>query len=196
MKKLTRFDSVVAEAPPQPEVATVARSKAAAKLALDGDEVIQFTIRPAWWFVPLVSLRALATCALLAAVAAIVTQGTWTYQLGLVYQALVAVAAIRVGVASLQWASQLYVLTNRRVLRFKGVVAVDVAECPLTKITGADLHIEWYQARLGIGSIAILPNSAKLANIAWLHIANAETIHERLIRAIRKAQHGDHTAQD
>jgi len=49
--------SVLAEAPPAVKAAPVAVAKAAAKLELDGDEIIQLSIKPSLWYIPIVSLN-------------------------------------------------------------------------------------------------------------------------------------------
>jgi len=188
MKKPDRFESVVAEAPSAAETPAVA--KAAAKLELAGDEIIQFTIKPSAWFIPIVSAKWVITAAIAGIALAITMRHGWNMQGIIALQVIIAAAVVRVGIAALQWASKLYVLTNRRVMRFRGVINVDVVSSPLNKISAADLRVAWYEKPLGLGSIDILPATGKQQVFHWVHLARPVEIHERLLRAIRQAQSG------
>ncbi|MCK4342336.1 MAG: PH domain-containing protein [Phycisphaerae bacterium] len=188
MTKPDRFESVVADATPGVEATSVTTSKAAAKLELDGDEIVQLSIKPSLWFIPLVSFKWVLAMALAGAVLAVALRGGWTREGFIAFQVVVGVAVLRVAVAALQWASRLYVLTNRRVMRFMGVLNVDVVECPLAKISRADLKVAWYQHLLRLGTIHMSPAASKATVIVWEQLAHSAEIHERLLRAIRKAQ--------
>jgi uncharacterized membrane protein YdbT with pleckstrin-like domain len=185
MNKPEPFPSAAAEAPPAVEVAPVATAKTAAKLEmLGGDEVIQLSIKPSLWFIPLVSLGWIVAVGVLVAALAI----GWTREGLIACQVLMCVAALRLGIATLQWASRLYVLTNHRVMRFKGVLSVDVAECRLARISAVDLHAPLYARALRLGSIRMHPADAGVPLLAWDDVAHPQEIHEILERAIRKAQ--------
>lgn len=186
------FDAAVAEAPPVTDAPAIASKKAAAKVELGGDEIIQFSIRPSLWFVAIVSATWVIGLGLVAAAVAIVAfRGGWTHQTPIVYQVLVAVAAVRAGVATLQWASRLYLLTNRRVMRIKGVLKPDVAECQLARISRVDVYAGWYHRPLRLGSIQMTPGSGDGPPVVWEHLAHADDVHAKLVRAIRKAQSGE-----
>ncbi|HPM24298.1 MAG TPA: PH domain-containing protein [Phycisphaerae bacterium] len=181
--------SVTAESPPAVPGVRVAPAKAAAKLELlDGDEVIQLSIKPSLWFIPLVAAKWVLAMALLAAGVAVVMREGWTREGLIVFQLLIGVAAIRVGVATLQWASRLYVLTNRRVMRFKGILSVDVAERRLAQIGQIKLHIPRYGHALRLGSILMQLAEHDSTPLWWDDVARPHEIHEILERAIRKAQ--------
>ena len=88
----------------------------------------------------------------------------------------------------MQWASKLYVLTNRRVMRFRGVLKPEMAQCPLSKVSKVDLQVDWPQRALGLGSIDFVSDKANAEIVQWEHLAQVTTVHDRLLRAIRKAQ--------
>jgi hypothetical protein len=88
----------------------------------------------------------------------------------------------------LQWASRLYVLTNRRVLRFEGVLKVSVAECRLKQIGDVDVRPSWLGRGIRLGSIHMRPADEDARAIVWADVARPQEIHELLVRAIRKAQ--------
>lgn len=191
MSRPNRFESVVNETAPVVHPRPVATPKAAAKLELDGNEIIQFSIKPSLWFIPLVSFKWVLAMGLLAAALSVAIRGGWTSQASIGFQVLAGVAALRVGLATVQWASRLYVLTNRRVMRFMGILNVRVVECPLAKISAADLHSAWYERPLRLGSIRMVSALDDAAVIAWEQLAHPADIHDRLLRSIRKAQSKD-----
>lgn len=187
-----RWGSVVAEAAPVAEATpAIAKPAVAVKLELGGDEIIQFSIRPSVWFVPLVSFKWVLAIGLLAALLAVVSAGNWTSQIFVAYQVLAGLAALRIAIATLQWASRLYVLTNRRVMRFTGVLSVHVAECPLAKISAADLLAAWYEHPLRLGTIRMSSRVCNPGVVVWEQLAHPAEVHDLLTRAIRKAQMKD-----
>ncbi len=184
-----RLDSAVSDASPVGEAAPVVIEKPVVKLELlDGDEIIQFSIKPSLWFIPLVSAKWVIVAGLLAAVLGVWTRGGWRIETAIAFQVLAALAALRVGIATLEWASRYYVLTNRRVMSFRGVLTVDVAACPLAKISRADLHATPYERALRLGSIRMDPAGTNPSPIMWENLARPGQVHEKLTRAIRKAQ--------
>jgi hypothetical protein len=183
--------SVVAEAPPAIERPAVAAPQAAAKLELlDGDEIIQLSIKPSLWFIPLVSAGVLGLVLVLGLALALAMRAGATPMAAMPFQVLGCVAAVRLGVAMLQWASRLYVLTNRRVLRFTGVLKVEVTECRLLKIAGVDVRFAWYGRPLRLGTIQMLSADNHARTVIWDDLARPQETHELLVRAIRKAQAG------
>lgn len=189
MKAIGPVESAVAEAPPAVEATPIRATKAVAKLEmLDGDEIIQLSIKPSFWFIPLVSLNwLLATIVPIVAIGFLMSHG-WTREGQVGVQVLVAAAALRVGVATLQWASRLYVLTNRRVMRFKGVLMVDVQERRLAKISAVELRAPWYSRVLRLGSIRMSAVNSEVTPLDWDDVGRPHEIHEILERAVRKAQ--------
>ncbi len=189
--KAERFDSVVAEAAPAAKAPPVASPKSAQLELLEGDEIIQLSIKPSLWFIPLISFQAIATLAVVAAALTAIMQTGTTPWAPLPFQILAGLAMLRLGIATLQWASCLYVLTNRRVMRFQGVTSVDVAECRLTRISQAELHATWSQRALWLGSIHLTPIDGHARGLIWEHVARPLEVHELVIRAIRKSQSKD-----
>src|SRR5437762_12286393 len=141
---------------------------AAALNILSGDEIIQLSIKPSLWFIPIVSARWVLTMVLLAAIVVVGSRlTTWFSQIA--FNTFLSIAAARLAIAALQWASRLYVLTNRRVIRSKGVRNVEVAQCLLTRISGVELRANWQQQQLRLGSIH-MPNLNNTP-IVWENIA-------------------------
>ncbi len=188
-----RLKSLTSEATPAAPAADAAPVAAptAARLALDGDELIQFSVKPSLWFIGFVAARWLAALALLGVALTIAIRGAWSWESALVLQLLITVAAVRLAVGTLQWASRVYVLTNRRVMCFRGVLSVEVAECPLGRIGAVDRFATGAQRRLRLGTLRIAPSDPRARPIVWEHVAYPDDLYERLMRAIRRGQNGE-----
>jgi membrane protein YdbS with pleckstrin-like domain len=171
-------------------VATVDEARAAQLELLEKNEIVELSIKPSLWFIAVVSARVVALVAILAAAVVFATRDSGlqvaTYGVSLAVLAIV----LRIVVASLQWASRVYVLTNRRVMRFSGILSVDIAECALTRIGGTSLHADTLQRVVRLGSVSMSPREESQPEIVWEHVARPSHIHERVVRAIRRAQSG------
>lgn len=184
--------SAVTEAPAHIAPAGVAPAEhAVAHLQiLGGDEIIELLIRPSPCCIALYAFKPVLALGLLAAAAIIAAQGqpSLPTAVGLVLIVLAGITSVIV--ATLLWASQLYVLTNRRVLAFHGVFTVAVKQRALKEIAEARLHARWYQPPLRLGSIHLLPTAADQPVLAWDNIARPADIHGIVARAIQKAKSG------
>ncbi|MBK9128944.1 MAG: PH domain-containing protein [Phycisphaerales bacterium] len=180
--------ATAADAPPSSTIRPVPAKAAAAKLELlDGGEIIELSIKPSMWLVPIVSFQFVLIVTLAAGVLVVAGGGELRGASFLAFQVLACLAALRVGLAAMQWTSKLYVLTNRRVLRFRGVLGVDLAECSLSRIARLELHASPAQRFFGLGTIVITPAAEDARPFEWEYVAGAADVHERLLRAIQRA---------
>lgn len=182
---LDSIESVVAESP---SVTASGKKAVAASLELHGDEIIQLSIRPSPWCIAVYAFKLVVGALLLGG--AIVAAARGRAPLGVSVALLVLLLTMFSGIvaATLQWASQLYVLTNRRVICFRGVFSVDARECALTRISGLDLQRTWYHGPLHLGTLELRPVKAGQAAIRWEHVPRPEEVYDILAQAIRKAQ--------
>jgi len=153
---------------------------------LDGGEVIILAIKPSLWSVVFTSFQWLV-CGL-AAIAVGRAEATpgWLSDTGVI-QAVLAVVALRVGFAALQWGSRVYVLTNRRVMRIRGVFRADVFECPLVKALNTGVHIGPHEALTRLGTIWFNTGAPSAGDGSWYHVGRPHEIHAEIRRAIEKA---------
>lgn len=179
------FDAVHVDTGP---VAALDKAPAAQLELLDGDEIVELSIRPSRWFITIVSLRFVVIVGVLATAFALATRGSGPLIAAYALPLAVLATLVRVVVASLQWASRVYVLTNRRVMRLAGVLTVDIVDCRLTRIGGTKLELGTIPRLVGLGSIQIVPAGEKPAPIVWEHVGRAGEIYAKLIRAINNAQ--------
>lgn len=162
----------------------------AAVQLLDGGEIVEFSIKPSLWFILLSSLKVVvAALAMAAGVAIIALSGDgWTQRSAVFFAGILFVALVRVLIGSLQWASRVYVLTNRRAMRVSGVLDVSVVDCPLARISAAHVRMTISHRLLRLGTIRMTPADDRLPTVNWEHVARPAMIHERLVRAIHRAQ--------
>lgn len=155
---------------------------------LDGGEIVILAVKPSLWFIVFVSFRWVA-----AMVCVILLDGWLGRTIPFLDAALIArgaavLAAARFGFAALQWASRLYVLTNRRILRLQGVVNIDLFECPLSRIQNTVLTLTWYERPAGLGTISFATAGTGAMEAAWLHVNRPLEVHEQVRSAIDRAR--------
>ncbi len=194
MTPVLQKERFLADTPAQPVPALVAERALVPECLLDRDEIVLLAVKPSLWFIPLQSGPWLALCGLVVAL-------TWWLghhgfgadvpRLGM--QVAVALGLIRVSIAMFQWASRLYVLTNRRLMRIKGVLHVSVFECPLTKIQNTALTFTLSQRILRIGTIQIQTAGTGGGQTTWQHLAQPTLVHTRLRNAISRSGKGGNT---
>jgi uncharacterized membrane protein YdbT with pleckstrin-like domain len=151
---------------------------------LDGGEIVLLAIKPSWWFVPMVSARWLGIAVMLIAASHV----PWLSPLQQWYllQAGLICGVARLAWATLQWVSRLYVLTNRRVMRLRGIVNVELFECYLHKVQNTELSMSLPERAVRVGTILIHTASS---GATWRFIARPQEVHEKLSDAIHRAQH-------
>jgi hypothetical protein len=160
---------------------------------LDSSEIIELSMKPSLWFVPIVAGRVAGVSlgiAGLVALGAWITDG-WTTPQQFAFRVALLIGILRIVVASLQWASRTYILTNRRVMRLSGVLSVDMTEVPLTRIGQTGVKLSLPQRVVQIGTIRMSPIDQRLPRITWDHIPRPAQVYEKLVRAIRRAQSGE-----
>lgn len=155
---------------------------------LSGDEIVILLLKPSLWFVVFRSARWVAAMVVL--VACVGWWGGFVPELKsrAVVNIAMAIAAARVGFSMLQWAARYYVLTNRRVLRIRGVFNVDLFECQLTKVQNTYLTLTWYERLFGLGTISFATAGTAGAEPAWINVNRPLEVHEHVRAAIHKAQ--------
>lgn len=181
---------ITVEAPPAHAMAgapSAAVPKALADALLDNDEIIELSLKPSLLFIPGLSLPYLASIAVLAGAFELSSRGVHSEVRSTIFQ-LFGLAAVGVLViAALHWASRVYVLTNRRVLCFAGILSVRARECALRRAAGARLDQDFWQRVFRLGSIQIASANAPAPEVCWTYVARPKDVHERVVRAIQRA---------
>ena len=157
---------------------------------LDDGEVILLATKPSGWFALLVSGPVLGGAALVAAgmllAGPAVRIGARARQ-GVVLICLAA-ACLRVVLACCQWFGRLYILTDRRILRIRGIIRSDVFACPLRDIRRTTASAGLCERLLGLASLYFDLEDGEGSDSAWIHLSHPEEIRQTIEEAIRRAR--------
>jgi hypothetical protein len=156
------------------------------QLVGDGETVI-LAIKPSLWFIVLVSARWL-----LAGVAAVVVSEIAREQITNIWAARVQqvsllVMAVRVLIGALQWQGRVYVLTDRRVMRLRGVLRIDLFQCALRHLQHTELTMPLSERVLGCGSVLLFTAGTDMPDAAWRTVGRPAHIYRTVLDAIEKA---------
>jgi hypothetical protein len=155
---------------------------------LDDGEIVILAIKPSPWFVLLASGPVVAFALALAAAGFLAGRWFESTLLGETVALLALLAgALRVVVAGLQWMGRLYVLTNRRILRLRGAVRVDVFQAPLHEIEDVSLAVTRLEGFIGnVGSLFFgFPDER---DPGWLFISQPLEVKAIIEEAVGKAR--------
>lgn len=155
---------------------------------LQPGEIIILLIKPSPWFILLVPLRFIAVILLCATL--IVQLQQRGIQFGIDQNDLViatlAVVGLRLFWQLLEWLSHVYVLTDQRIIRVRGVLSVQVFECPLQKIQQTDLILPLTQRLFWLGSIGFATAGTAVHEAYWLMIARPLEVHNKIVQTLRR----------
>ncbi len=181
---LTHFSEDSVEAQPVPGL--LVQSQTGLRDVLDGGEIVLFALKPSMWYLVLVSARWLAGAAVIILLAPLLFQAR-SAAVEILTQAALLVTAVRLILALLQWSSRLYVLTNRRVMCYRGLMHVSVFESPLVHIRNTYVNASPVERICKVGSIGFSLQDGKQVDVWWEQISDPHAIHERIRSAIEKA---------
>jgi hypothetical protein len=169
---------------------SVAATSTVARERLEDGEIIILAVRPSGWFVLLMSWPLLAGVAAVAAISLVAR--TWPgYDVNgqMVALTCVAVGTLRIAVACFQWQGRLYILTDRRVMRIKGVFREDCYQCPLRNIREVYLSATLPDRIVAVGNLLFQRTDAKAVPDAdWLCLANPREVCQAVQEAMRRAK--------
>lgn len=86
----------------------------------------------------------------------------------------------------LDWLGQVYVLTDRRVVRRMGVLRTYVFEAPLGKIQHTYLFQSIRERAFGLGTIAFATAGTSAPEAYWLMVHRPTAVHRRVVAAINR----------
>ena len=162
---------------------------------LDGGEIIILALKPSMWYLVLVSVRWLVGAALVIIVAPwlVSIYPAFSDQMrGGVTQSAIIITAARLILALLQWSSRLYVLTNQRVMCYRGVIHVALFEARLVHLRNTYVNERRFERLCNVGSIGFSLQGGRQIDAWWDQVSKPHDIHQRIRRAIEKAL-DDHT---
>jgi len=175
---------------PAKSAATATGEAAVPEQLLNEGEVVILALKPSIWFVVLNAWPAIvvATTVMALGYAFLPTVEPNVAPRLLVTLCLTAVL-IQLLISCCQWTGRLYILTNVRVIRVRGVFRVDVFQCPLKKVQMAVLAAGRLERMVGVGSIMFQAEGNTAQEPGWLYISRPAEVNEMVQEALRRA-HG------
>lgn len=156
------------------------------KLITDG-EVVLLALKPSLWFILLVSVRWLVGAALTIVLVELLRPWLAERITQHAEQLAVLAAAVRLIIGSLEWLGRVYVLTDRRVMRLRGVMRIDLFECPLSKLQKTELALPMSERVLGCGTVLFsTAASAGSPDAAWQTLAQPARVYRTVLEAIER----------
>jgi hypothetical protein len=155
------------------------------------DEVIILLLRPSPLYIVLASAGSLVFIAMIAFGLAYLTKLPWVHWTDQQAFGLgIGLACLRLGWQGLEWWSRLYVLTDRRVIRRKGVLRVMLFEAPLRNIAHTGVFTRVRERVFGLGTIGFATAGSDGFEAFWAMIAQPYDVHRTVTQAIERYGRG------
>ncbi len=145
---------------------------------LQGGETIVLLLKPSPWFIVLEPAATYLVIFILTATAVLAERFTSTIiaprdavLIGFV------LAMVRGAWQFLEWLSRVYVLTDMRMIRVRGVLRVSVFETPLKNIQHTRMVLTLRERPFGLGSIAFATAGTATEEAAWTMVARPLEVH-------------------
>lgn len=174
----------VAEATPSSLVVLLTRH-----ILQDGELVI-LILKPSYWFILLQSLRFIAATLIVMIAAQVYRENLAPHTPFYVAWTGGILIAGRLMAAILQWMARFYILTNLRIIRLQGVLAVDIFDCALRQVARVRRVTTLRERILGLGSIEIIPLDEEVPIGLWQTIAHPREVHQEIVKAMNRAKQG------
>lgn len=154
------------------------------KMITDG-EVVILAVKPSLWLIPLASGRWLLTAGLAVVTAHLLGPmigrlAQWTTQIA------VLAATARLLIATMEWLGRVYVLTDRRIMRLKGVVHIDLFECQLSRVQHVVLRLPIAERAVFCGTLFFFTAGTGSAEAAWRTVAHPSAVYQTVLETIEK----------
>jgi len=157
---------------------------------IEDGEIILLAVKPSLWFVVLTSWPVLVMAGVVAG-ATCVAQRAFDARVNTDVTALIcaAVACTRLTLACFQWQGRLYVLTDRRVMRLRGMFHVDCYQCPLKSIAGIRLASSAPERAAGVANLLFDRDDGKdIPDGHWTVLAEPKQVFQTVSEAWRRTR--------
>lgn len=84
----------------------------------------------------------------------------------------------------LDWMSRVYVLTDRRVIRVKGVLRVEVFEASLKQVQHTEAHFSIRERMFALGTISFATAGTSAPEAYWRMVSKPLQIHQTIVRTL------------
>ena len=166
------------------------------QLLQDGETVI-LSIRPSPWFIIIDGGWVYFFCISLALLLAWLTHQPWAPVIlpeSQIFPLLATVLSIRIVWKFLDWANRLYLLTDQRIIRRRGVIQFSLIEAPLDRIQHSAIFTRVIERVLGLGTIGFATAGSGQFEVVWEMVPNPIEVHRTVTEAVdrygRSGKHG------
>ncbi len=158
---------------------------------LQGGEVIILLLKPSLWFILLGCLHTLSLTILAAMTLwAVIPLLPYPYlsRNDIIIITLI-IIGLRVFWQILEWLGRIYVLTDQRIIRIRGVIRIRIFETRLNKLQHTDLLLSLRERIFYIGTIAFSTAGSYSIEAYWEMINKPTAVHQQIIQTINRANH-------
>ncbi|MFA9477463.1 PH domain-containing protein [Phycisphaerales bacterium AB-hyl4] len=154
---------------------------------LQPGEIIILLLKPSPWFILLAPIKTLFMLVLL-----VIAAGAINNQFGLDIDRrdLILVGVGLVGArlfwSFLEWLSRVYVLTDQRVIRVRGVLRVFVFEAHLREIQHTELLFSLRERPFNLGTLGFATAGTAVSEAYWQMVARPLEVHQRVVETLRR----------
>ncbi len=170
-----------------PELAAPALANALPAGLVEDDEIVILLLRPSPLYILLASLGSLLVIAVvtlalmyLGRLSGVAWIDTLAFGLG------ITIGIARLAWQGLEWWNRLYVLTDRRIIRRKGVLHPSIFETKLRDIQHTSVFQLLRERSLGLGSIGFASAGSDVFDAFWVMIRQPFAVHRTIVEAIER----------
>lgn len=175
-----------ARRPDQDAIAMRAAAMLPAEL-LQPHEIIILLLKPSPWFIVLAPLKTLVTLAAATWAAVALSEHV---DLGLPPRDLALIGVAMIGMRLfwqfLEWLSRVYVLTDQRMIRVRGVLRVHVFECRLEQIQHTAANFSIRERVFALGTIVFATAGTAFNEVLWQMVTQPLEVHQRVVETLRR----------
>jgi uncharacterized membrane protein YdbT with pleckstrin-like domain len=160
---------------------------------LQSDEVVLLVLRPSPWFVLVDGAGYYLVILLGALFFAWLGHQAWSPVVipeSQVFPACASLLMIRLIWKIIDWANRIYVLTDQRVLRRRGVILLSIVEAPLGRVQHSAIYARVLERLLGLGTIGFATAGSNGFEVIWEMISDPIDTHRKILQAIERYGRG------
>jgi hypothetical protein len=151
-----------------PGAAAATATPSFARELLQDDEVLLLLLKPSLWLVLFSSTGWLMFITIVTLALAWMTRLPWIpWSDAPVFAAGVVAAMIRLAWAAADWANRLYLLTDRRLIRRRGVIRLAIFQAPLRNIQHTSVFVSVRERLTGLGTIGFATSGSDTFEAYW-----------------------------
>jgi membrane protein YdbS with pleckstrin-like domain len=161
----------------------------------DGETVLM-VLRPSPWFVLIDGAGVYLLILLGALFCAWLGHQPWSPVVipeSQVFPVCASLLAIRLIWKFIDWANRIFVLTDRRVIRRRGVVMLSIIEMPLRRMQHSAIYAGVLERTMALGTIGFASAGSPGFEVVWEMISDPGEVHRRVLQAVERYGRGPST---